>query len=103
LIDRLESKLKDWRSKCLSWAGRSTLIKSIAQALPFFTFDVPAMVCDKLDASTRRFWWQPKKENGRFLAWKSWDQLCQHKSLGGMGFRKSKAFNEALLASLHGW
>jgi hypothetical protein len=59
LQDKLESRLKGWRSKNLSWAGRSTMIKSVAQALPmytFSTFDVPKGVCDKLDSTTRRFW-----------------------------------------------
>ena len=38
LQDKLESRLKGWRSKNLSWAGRSTMIKSVAQALPMYTF-----------------------------------------------------------------
>ena len=97
LQERLESKLKGWRCKALSWAGRNTLIKSVAQALPnytFLSFDVPGSVCNKLDAVTRRFWWNPKKD------WKSWDHLCLPKSLGGLGFRSSKKFNDALLAKL---
>ena len=103
LQDKLEARLLGWRSKSLSWAGRSTLIKSVAQAIPtytFSTFDVPIGVCDKLDAATRRFWWNPKKSNGRYLAWASWDKLCTSKIHGGLGFRKSKKFNEAMLAKL---
>ena len=71
---RVESKLKGWRSKCLSWAGRCTLIKSVAQAIPTYTmstFEVPATICDNIDAITRRFWWNPKKSSGRYLAWKA--------------------------------
>ncbi len=30
LQERLETKLKGWRSKCFSWVGRSTLIKFVA-------------------------------------------------------------------------
>uniref|UniRef100_A0A2N9I5P8 Reverse transcriptase domain-containing protein n=1 Tax=Fagus sylvatica TaxID=28930 RepID=A0A2N9I5P8_FAGSY len=103
LQERLESKLKGWRCKALSWAGRNTLIKSVAQALPNYTFssfDVPGSVCNKLDAVTRRFWWNPKKYSGNYLAWKSWDHLYLPKSLGGLGFRSSKKFNDALLAKL---
>ncbi len=33
LRDKLEARLKGWRSKNLSWAGRITMIKSVAQAL----------------------------------------------------------------------
>lgn len=99
LHERLESRLKGWRYKSLSWVGRNALIKSVAQALPtytFFCFDIPTTVC----AAFRRFWWNPKKESGNFLAWKSWDKLCLPKYMGGLGFKKAKKFNEALLAKL---
>ena len=103
LQDKLETRLTGWRSKNLSWASRCTLIKFVAQALPtysFSTFDVPTVGCDKLDAMTRRFWWNPKKVSGRFLAWKSWDHLCTSKNNGGLGFRKAKKFNEVYIAKL---
>uniref|UniRef100_A0A2N9H629 Reverse transcriptase domain-containing protein n=1 Tax=Fagus sylvatica TaxID=28930 RepID=A0A2N9H629_FAGSY len=103
LQDKLESRLMGWRSKCLSWAGRCTMIKSVAQALPTYTmstFEVPKKICENLDAVTRRFWWNPKTPSGRFLAWKSWDALCLPKKDGGLGFRKNKNFNKALLAKL---
>ena len=99
LQERLEAKLKGWRSKTLSWAGRSTLIKTVAQALPTYTmssFDIPTKVCDKLDALTRKFWWNPKNPNGSYLAWLAWEKLCLPKGTGGMGFKKSKNFNKTL-------
>lgn len=34
LVEKMESKLIRRRSKCLSWAGRATLISSVAQVLP---------------------------------------------------------------------
>ena len=52
LQDKLEAKLVGWRSNCLSWAGRCTLINSVTKALSVYTlssFDVPAQNCDKLD------------------------------------------------------
>ena len=64
LEEKLESKLTGWRSHCLSWAGRCTLINFVTQAIPnytFSTFNVPAKNCTKLDALSRRFWWKPKE------------------------------------------
>ena len=99
----MESKLKGWRCKTLSWVGRNTLIKSVAQPLPYYTFssfDVPSKVYDKLDATMRRFLWNPKKVSGNYLAWKSWEHICLPKAWGGLGFRKAQKSTEAFLTKL---
>jgi hypothetical protein len=103
LQDKLESRLLGWRSKALSWAGRATLIKSVALALPSYTFassNIPVAVCEKMDAAVRRFWWNPSNESGRFLAWKAWADICTPRVSGGLGFRKAKHTNDALLSKL---
>ena len=83
--------------------GRKTLITSVAQSLPTYaisTFSIPNKTCEKLDSLTRRFWWQPKANEGCYLAWKSWDKLCHPRMAGGLGFKKHKDINSALLAKL---
>ncbi|XP_023926387.2 uncharacterized protein LOC112037802 [Quercus suber] len=103
LQDRLEAQLSSWRSKCLSWAGRCTLINSVAQTLPTYAmsiFNIPSKICDSLDATLRRFWWKPKAQDGRFLTLKAWDKLCLPKGKSGLGFKKAKDANRALLAKL---
>ena len=64
------------------------------------SFDIPNKICDNLDALSRRFWWRPKEREGRYLAWKDWDKPCQPKARGGLGYRKAKNFNNALLVKL---
>lgn len=101
LQDQLEARLMGWRSKCLSWVGRCTLINSVAQTLPTYvmsSFNIPSKICDGLDASTRRFWWKPNDSEGKFLAWKAWDKLCVPKGKGSLGFKKTKGTNRELLA-----
>nr|POE55509.1 putative ribonuclease h protein [Quercus suber] len=103
LADRLETKLTGWRSKTLSRAGRTTLIKSVAQAIPNYamsSLNIPSGVCNKLDALSCRFWWKPKSQYGPFLALTAWDNLYKPTCKGGLGFRKAKDFNNALLAKL---
>ena len=59
------------RSKCLSQSSRSTLINSVAQAIPNYTmnsFSMLNQVCDKLDALFRRFWLKSKEPEGKLLA-----------------------------------
>ena len=103
LCEKLEAKLMGWRSKCLSQAGRKTLISSIALSIPTYamsTFNILKKVCDKMDVITRRFWWKQKEKEGKFLAQKSQDKLCIPKATGGHGFKKFKDIKNALLAKL---
>ena len=66
--------------------------------LPSFSFDVPVRNCDKLDLLSRRFWWKPKEKEGRYIAWKGWNRLCQPRCVGGLGFKETREVNKALLA-----
>jgi hypothetical protein len=74
LQNKIEAKLLGWRSKCLSWVGRGTMIKYVVQAIPTYTmstFEVPLSIYDKIDSATRRFWWNPSSLRERYLAWKA--------------------------------
>lgn len=60
---RVEDRLNGWSCKYLSWAGKGTLIKSMAQSIPSYTmatFKVPNGVCE-MDSAVRQFWWTKKK------------------------------------------
>ena len=59
---------------------------------------MPSDSCNKIDAATRRFWWKPKDRGSRYIAWASWDKLCRPKKFGGLGFKKTKEMNLALIA-----
>ena len=103
LQHKLEARLTGWRSKCLSWARIRTLFSTVAKTIPTYTmstFNIPNKVCDKLDSLTRRFWWKPKNQDGNFLAMKVWDKLYHLRNKGGLGFKKAKDINTALLAKL---
>ena len=104
--ERVENKLSSWKSKNLSWAGRATLIKSVAFAIPSYSMSVlqfPKGFCDQLDAIVRRFWWNPKSDKGTYSSPIAWDSLCWPLKEGGLGFRKFWEFNQALLAKLAWW
>lgn len=87
LIVRFQSKLQSWNAKLLSQAGRTTLISSILQAMPLYTFScfrVPETVCKKLDSLTRAFW-RGHEPHLKKLHLINWDTICQPKKEGGLG------------------
>ncbi|MCI23774.1 hypothetical protein A2U01_0044956 [Trifolium medium] len=52
LVDSIWKKLKCWKEKCLSFAGRGVLIKVVAQAIPTYAmscFLPPDNLCDQLE------------------------------------------------------
>lgn len=58
IIDRVQNKLQGWKAKLLSQVGRTTLISSVLQALPLYSFScfrIPKFVCNKLDEIVRSF------------------------------------------------
>ena len=57
----------------LSRARKEVLIKVVAQFLPTYTmgvFQLPAKLCDELNAMCARFWWG-QVGNERKISWKS--------------------------------
>lgn len=43
---------------------------------------------------------EAQDKDSRFIPWNAWDKLCCPKKQGGLGFKKAKDVNLALLAKL---
>ena len=99
-----KKKLAGWKEKLLSKAGKVVLIKAMAQEIPTYTmscFKVLGSLYVELTGMIWNFWWGYKQDEKK-MAWLSWDKLCSPKANGGMGFKKLKEFNLALLVK-QGW
>jgi len=105
LEQKLRARLDAWRFKFVSRAGKEVLLKCIAQALPIFAMSVyllPKSVCDRLERTMNRFWWDSGRSGSGGIHWLSWERLCLTKDRGGLGFKRLHEFNVALLAK-QGW
>jgi hypothetical protein len=105
ILDKVQAKIEGWRSKTLSQAGKTVLVKVVASAIPSYamsTFLLPDGLCHQLDRAFRNFWWGFPKDKARNLSLKSWESLCLPKDQGGLGFRLMKEVNLSLISKL-GW
>lgn len=97
-------RLSGWKAKTLSLAGRLTLVKSVTSAIPnhlMQTMELPRSVCDHIDKVNRSFLWG-SSETRRRVHLVNWQHVCQSKKQGGLGIRKARDQNAALISKL-GW
>lgn len=97
---RMINRVQGWGHMFLSKGGREILLKSVIQAIPNYTIGVfllPNKLVNEVEVVMNAFWWKGEWESKRGLRWKSWDKLCVPKKSGGLGFRKMREFNIALL------
>ncbi|XP_074328042.1 uncharacterized protein LOC141665954 [Apium graveolens] len=100
LVEKVASKLQTWGMGNVSKAGKVTLLKSATQTIPTFWMNlmlIPQDVCDRIEKKMNQYWWGGRGEHGG-IRWMCWDHLCEVKEVGGLGFRKLREFNVAMLA-----
>uniref|UniRef100_A0A803NXT3 Reverse transcriptase domain-containing protein n=1 Tax=Cannabis sativa TaxID=3483 RepID=A0A803NXT3_CANSA len=104
--DKICSKIEGWRCKLLSQAGRSTLIRAVAQSTPVYsmaTYLFPKTLCHEMDQAIRKFWWMGSESKDRFLALCDWNSLCLPLDRGGLNFKKFGDVNLALGRGFWNW
>lgn len=100
LSEKVNQKLQNWHNQTLSKAGKVILLKLAAQVVPNFWMGmllIPLEVCDRIEKAMNAFWWG-SASSGRGIKWLSWERLCTVKEDGGLGFKRLREFNIAMLA-----
>ena len=83
----------------LSKGGRLTLIKSVLSSIPTYylsLFPLPASVAHKMEVLQRNFLWGSFGSDFKFHLVR-WNMVKQPFSIGGLGVKDLRLFNEALL------
>ncbi|KAJ9188278.1 hypothetical protein P3X46_003649 [Hevea brasiliensis] len=87
-------------AKFLSPVGKEILLRSVVQAIPFYTMSVfllPLDLCAELECMMNSFWWGSGGRGQGEIRWKRWELLCRLKVVGGLSFHRVYEFNLALL------
>ena len=77
------------------------MLRTVIQALPNYVMNVfllPKTLCVDIERMMNGFWWKGSNLDGKGIRWLSWDKLCMPKTLGGLGFKRLREFNLAMLS-----
>jgi hypothetical protein len=86
IMDRINKKLKGWKERFLSYAGRGVLISAVIQALPTYLmscFLLPRTMCANIEKAMCKFWWGTTSSQ-RKIHWKARQDLFKNKFAGGL-------------------
>ncbi|XP_028080539.1 uncharacterized protein LOC114282098 [Camellia sinensis] len=104
ILDKMQRRLAGWKAYTLSMVGRATLIQSVPSAIPAYAMQtvlLPAKVCNEIDSMNRNFLWGDTLEKKK-IRLVNWDVVCKMKKAGGLGIKKARDQNLALISKL-GW
>lgn len=103
--ERIWQRVQNWCSKLLSKAGKTVLIRNVAQSLPAFSmscFLIPKMLCQEMERIINNYWWTSYSTDKKGIKCMAWDKMCKAKCKSGLDFRSLHDFNLALLGK-HVW
>ncbi|GJR55734.1 RNA-directed DNA polymerase, eukaryota [Tanacetum coccineum] len=99
VVDKVKSRLSNWKMKSLSIGGRLTLLKSVLGSMPIFhmsIFRVPLTVLHSLE-SIRCHFFNGHELNSNKASWVKWKSVLASKEKGGLGVSSLYALNRALM------
>ncbi|XP_042515366.1 uncharacterized protein LOC122089737 [Macadamia integrifolia] len=95
-------KSKGWQGKLLSMAGRAELIRSVILGMPIHNFSIywwPESVIKTVERWIRNFLWSGDISTVKKITVK-WEEICRPKEEGGLGIRRLRDVNCAVISKL---
>ncbi|XP_042477679.1 uncharacterized protein LOC122059038 [Macadamia integrifolia] len=102
VMDRMKGRLAGWKGKLLSMAGKVELVRFMISSIPNHSFAVywwPSSLLTTMERWMRKFIWLGVLNTSKAITVK-WDALCKPKKEGGLGIRRLRDTNKALLGKL---
>ncbi|GKB53018.1 RNA-directed DNA polymerase, eukaryota, reverse transcriptase zinc-binding domain protein, partial [Tanacetum coccineum] len=104
LIEKVESRVFNWKNKCLSYAGRLMLVASVLESIHVYWASViflPDGVIKDINKILKDFLWnQNDGTKGRPKV--AWKKVCRSKQKGGLGLKDLGVWNRAMIIK-HLW
>ena len=102
LLDKMESKLRNWTYRALNFPARLTLVKAILQAMPTYLFSVlaaPKVILKCIRAIQWNFLWGSSELKQKW-ALVDWETVCKPKRTDGLGLRDLETANKVMSAKI---
>ncbi|XP_077223456.1 uncharacterized protein LOC143857069 [Tasmannia lanceolata] len=99
IVERIERRLETWKRNLVSKGGRLTLVKSVLDNILVYylsLFKFPVNVSLRIEQIQRRFLWSGSDDK-KGIPLVKWEKVCISIKNGGLGIRRIKGFNQALL------
>lgn len=99
IIDRIQSRLTDWKQRLLNKLGRDMLAQAVISSTPTYAMQIfwlPQSICNGINKLIRNFiWGRSDGESGLYLV--NWESVSCPRRIGGLGIQDTRAANVALL------
>ena len=104
IVERFQKKLVGWKGKTLSNVGKLQLLSVALQGIPIYflsLFKINQGMADRIERIQRIFLWSGMGEKNK-LSLVNREVVYKPKEKGGLGVRRLKDLNKALVAKV-GW